>query len=160
MKRPVSLLVSEEIGSPVSFGRWHPCILLHGNITSDRLEFILLHELAHLHRKDWLVNLLVHVIGIPFFFHPLFYLVRKRLADVQEQICDGWVIQVTGKRADYAQCLVDMLDQCVHRTKLALALGHQRLQLKNRVKVILDNGFPLNLHLSISPAGKKFTMWG
>ena len=111
------------------------------------LEFILLHELAHLQRKDWLINLLVHAIGIPFFFHPLFYLVRKRLADVQEQICDGWVIQATGQRADYAQCLVDMLDQSVHRTKLALALGHQRSQLKNRVKAILDDGFPLNLHL-------------
>ena len=84
----------------------------------------------------------------PSFFHPLFYLVCKRLADVREQICDGWVIQATGQRADYAQCLVDMLDQSVHRTKLALTLGHQRSQLKNRVKTILDNGFPLNFHLS------------
>lgn len=147
VKRPVNLLVSEEIGTPISFGWWHPCILLHENVANDRLEFILLHELAHLQRKDWLVNLLVHAIGIFFFFHPLFYLVRKRLADVQEQICDGWVIQATGQRADYAQCLVDMLNQSVHRTKLALALGHQRSQLKNRVKAILDNGFPLNLHL-------------
>ncbi len=148
VKRPVRLLVSKEISTPISFGWWHPCILLHENVANDRLEFILLHELAHLQRKDWLVNLLVHAIGIPFFFHPLFYLVRKRLTDVQEQICDGWVIQATGKRADYAQCLVDMLDQSVHRTKLALALGHQRSQLKNRVKTILDDGLPLNLHLS------------
>ncbi len=148
IKRPVRLLVAKEISTPISFGWRCPCILLHENVTDDRLEFILLHELAHLQRKDWLVNLLVHAIGILFFFHPLFYLVRKRLADVQEQICDGWVIQATGKRADYAQCLVDMLDQSVHRTKLALALGYQRSQLKNRVKTILDNGFPLNLHLS------------
>lgn len=148
VKRPVRLLVSTEISTPISFGWWHPCILLHENVANDRLEFILLHELAHLQRKDWLVNLLVHAIGIPFFFHPLFYLVRKRLTDVQEQICDGWVIQVTGKRADYAQCLVDMLDQSVHPTKLALALGHQRSQLRNRVKTILDDGLPLNLHLS------------
>ena len=147
VKRPVNLLVSREIATPISFGWWHPCILLHENVANDRLEFILLHELAHLQRKDWLINLLVHAIGIPFFFHPLFYLVRKRLADVREQICDGWVIQATGKRADYAQCLVDMLDQSVHRTKLALALGHQRSQLKNRVKAILNDGFPLNLHL-------------
>lgn len=147
VKRPVNLLISEEIGTPISFGWWHPCILLHENVTSDRLEFILLHELAHLQRKDWLVNLLVHAIGIPFFFHPLFYLVRKRLADVREQICDGRVIQATGKRADYAQCLVDMLDQSVHRTKLALALGRQRSQLKNRVRTILDDSFPLNLYL-------------
>ena len=147
VKRPVHLLVSEEVSTPISFGWWHPCILLHENVANDRLEFILLHELAHLQRKDWLINLLVHAIGIPFFFHPLFYLVRKRLADVREQICDGWVIQATGKRADYAQCLVDMLDQSVHRTKLALALGHQRSQLKNRVKAILNDGFPLNLHL-------------
>ena len=147
VKRPVNLLVSEGVSTPISFGWWHPCILLHESVANDRLEFILLHELAHLQRKDWLVNLLVHAIGIPFFFHPLFYLVRKRLADVREQICDGWVIQATGKRADYAQCLVDMLDQSVHHTKLALALGHQRSQLKNRVKAILDDGFPLNLHL-------------
>ena len=147
VKRPVNLLVSKEIATPISFGWWPPCILLHENVANDRLEFILLHELAHLQRTDWLINLLVHAIGIPFFFHPLFYLVRKRLADVREQICDGWVIQTTGKRADYAQCLVDMLDQSVHRTKLALALGHQRSQLKNRVKAILDDGFPLNLHL-------------
>ena len=148
VKRPVRLLVSTEISTPISFGWWHPCILLHENVANDRLEFILLHELAHLQRKDWLVNLLVHAIGIPFFFHPLFYLVRKRLTDVQEQICDGWVIQMTGKRADYAQCLVDMLDQSVHPTKLALALGHQRSQLRNRVKTILNDGLPLNLHLS------------
>ena len=148
VKRPVCLLVSTEISTPISFGWWHPCILLHENVANDRLEFILLHELAHLQRKDWLINLLVHAIGIPFFFHPLFYLVRKRLTDVREQICDGWVIQTTGKRADYAQCLVDMLDQSVHPTKLALALGHQRSQLRNRVKTILDDGLPLNLHLS------------
>ena len=148
VKRPVRLLVSKEISTPISFGWRGPCILLHNNVTDDRLEFILLHELAHLQRKDWLVNLLVHAIGILFFFHPLFYLVRKCLTDVREQICDGWVIQATGKRADYAQCLVDTLDQSVHRTKLALALGHQPSQLKNRVKTILDNDFPLNLHLS------------
>lgn len=148
VKRPINLLVSKEVSTPISFGWRHPCILLHENVTADRLEFILLHELAHLQRKDWLVNLLVHAIGIPFFFHPLFYLVRKRLTDDQEQICDGWVIHATGQRADYAQCLVDILDQSVHRTKLALALGHRRSQLKNRVKAILDNGFPLNLHLS------------
>ena len=147
IKRPVNLLVSEEISTPISFGWQQPCILLHENVTDDRLEFILLHELAHLQRKDWLVSLLVHAIGIPFFFHPLFYLVRKCLADVQEQICDGWVIQATGQRADYAQCLVDMLNQSVQPTKLALAFGHQHSQLKNRLKAILDNGFPLNLHL-------------
>ena len=147
VKRPVSLLVSEEVSTPISFGWRRPCILLHNNVTEDCLEFILLHELAHLQRKDWLVNLLVHAIGIPFFFHPLFYLVRKCLTDVQEQICDGWVIQAMGKRPDYAQCLVDMLDQSVHRTRLALALGHRRSQLKKRVKAILDNGFPLNLRL-------------
>ena len=148
VKRPVNLLVSEEVGIPISFGWRHPCILLHENVTNDRLEFILLHELAHLQRKDWLVNLLVHAISIPFFFHPLFYLVRKRLTDVQEQICDGWVIQATDKRADYAQCLVDLLDQSIHRTRLALTLGHRRSQLKNRVKSILDDNFPLNLHLN------------
>ncbi len=148
VKRPVNLLISEEVSTPISFGWRRPCILLHQSVANDRLQFILLHELAHLQRKDWLVNLLVHTIGIPFFFHPLFYLVRQRLTDVQEQICDGWVIQATGQRADYAQCLVDMLDQSAHRTKLALALGYQRSQLKNRVKTILDNGFPLNLHLS------------
>ena len=148
VKRPVNLLISEEVSTPISFGWRCPCILFPQNVANDRLQFILLHELAHLQRKDWLVNLLVHTIGIPFFFHPLFYLVRQRLTDVQEQICDGWVIQTTGQRADYAQCLVDMLDQSVHRTKLALALGYQRSQLKNRVKTILDNGFPLNLHLS------------
>jgi len=106
VKRPVRLLVLKEISTPISFGWWRPCILLHENVANNRLEFILLHELAHLQRKDWLVNLLVHAIGIPFFFHPLFYLVRKRLADVQEQICDGWDIQVTGKREVYEHGLV------------------------------------------------------
>ena len=111
VKRPVKLLISAEVDAPISFGWWRPCILLPAGVSLNQLELILNHELAHLRRRDWLVNLLVQVIGAPFFFHPLFYLVRGRLAEVREHICDDWVIQVTGRRADYAQCLVDMLSE-------------------------------------------------
>ena len=148
VKRPVKLLISAEVDAPISFGWWRPCILLPAGVSLNQLELILNHELAHLRRRDWLVNLLVQVIGAPFFFHPLFYLVRGRLAEVREHICDDWVIQVTGRRADYAQCLVDMLSERGHRTRLALALCHRRSALVGRVKAILDDNRTLSLYLS------------
>ncbi|MCZ6676797.1 MAG: HEAT repeat domain-containing protein, partial [Candidatus Poribacteria bacterium] len=145
---PVQLRVSAEVDTPISFGWRHPCIILPVDVSTDPLELILLHELAHLQRRDWLVNLLVQFIGMPFFFHPLFYFVRRCLADVREQICDDWVIQATGRRSDYAQCLVDMLSRDVRQTQLALALGPRRSHLMDRVKAILDNSRPLTPFLS------------
>ena len=148
VRTPIQLLTSTEVGGPLSFGWWQPCIILPDGMSASQAELVLAHELAHVHRRDWLVNLLVQCVGVVFFFHPMLSLVRRGLADAREQLCDDWVVQFTGRRADYAQCLVDVLNRQTNRLSVTLALGHRRAHLVERVKSIFDEQRRLELRMS------------
>ena len=145
VSQTVTLRMSDQIDSPVSFGWRFPHILIPKTTTLDQFELIVVHELTHIRRLDWPANLITQIIGASFFFHPIFYLITQRLTEIRERICDDSVIQITDHRTDYAQCLLDMINLGNRRIPLALGLNHHKSRLQDRIKFILDTNREIHL---------------
>jgi TonB family protein len=83
---------SSSISGPVTVGSKNPALLLPAGIldttTRDDLAAALAHECAHLERKDFLWNLLGHAAALPVAFHPAVWIVKSRVAESRETICD------------------------------------------------------------------------
>ncbi|MCG9126051.1 hypothetical protein JT359_00480 [Candidatus Poribacteria bacterium] len=145
IKRHVTVCYSDYVSSPISFGWLAPHILIPRELTLDQFELVAAHELAHVQRLDWLTNLFSHIIGAVFFFHPIYHLLNKQLIHLREQICDDWVIQITGKRKKYAQCLLDLVRYDDNTLPLVLALNKPSW-LESRIDSILKQNRRLDLH--------------
>ena len=142
--RPVTVCFSNQILSPISFGWKSPHIVIPPSLNLEQFELVAVHELAHIGRLDWLTNLFSHLVGAIFFFHPLYHLLSRQLAEMREQICDDWVIRLTGARKNYAQCLLDL--NCNHAPSIPLALAlNQPSQLQTRIGSILKTNRRLDL---------------
>ncbi len=138
IKRKVTVYTSAQIVSPISFGWLSPSVLIPETLALEQFELVAAHELAHVHRLDWLTNLFSHVVGAIFFFHPIYHLLNRKLTYLREQICDDWVIQLTGARKSYAQCLLDLVRHKERAIPLALGIN-QPSQLESRISAILKN---------------------
>ena len=142
--RPITVCFSDRIVSPISFGWLSPSILIPRKLNLEQFELVAAHELAHVQRLDWLINLFSQVVGAIFFFHPIYHFLNRKLVHLRERICDDWVIQLTGARKNYAQCLLDLVRHENRAIPLALALGRPS-QLESRIDSILKNNRRLDL---------------
>ena len=146
INRPVTVCFSDRIASPISFGWLSPHILIPRELNVEQFELVAAHELAHVQRLDWLTNLFSHFVGVVFFFHPIYHLLNRELVRVRERICDDWVIQLTGARKNYAQCLLDLVHHEERTVPLALSLN-QPSQLESRIDSILKSKRQLDVQL-------------
>ncbi|MDE0018924.1 MAG: biopolymer transporter ExbD [Candidatus Poribacteria bacterium] len=146
IKRPVTVCFSDRVVSPISFGWLAPCILIPRTLNLEPFELVAAHELAHVQRLDWLTNLFSHLVGVIFFFHPIYHFLNRELVRVRERICDDWVIRLTGARKNYAQCLLDLVRHEERTVSLALSLN-QPSQLESRIDSILKNNRRLDVQL-------------
>ena len=139
----IDLFISSEIHSPTSFGLFSTTIILPESLvidSTDELEMVLTHELAHAKRHDFLVNLLQRALQSIFFFHPLFQMASRRLTREREHICDDWVIQATGRRDDYAECLINLVERAICRPKtISMAMMGHTHNITRRIDMIIDD---------------------
>ncbi len=118
--RPVRLLTSDKARVPAAIGFRHPAIVLPAwalaDLSTAELRPILIHELAHLHRRDDWTNLLQKIVRALFFFHPAVWWIDARLSIEREMACDDAVLAATGNPRAYAGCLIDLLEKgCARR---------------------------------------------
>ncbi|MCG9131561.1 hypothetical protein J5I95_07765 [Candidatus Poribacteria bacterium] len=146
IKRQVTVCFSKRVASPISFGWLSPYILIPRQLNLEQFELVAAHELAHVQRLDWLTNLFSHVVGVIFFFHPIYHFLNRELVHLRERICDDWVIQLTGSRKNYAQCLLDLVRHTDRTIPLALSLN-QPSQLESRIDSILKSDRQLDVQL-------------
>ena len=146
IERPVPVYFSDRIVSPISFGWLSPHILIPRKLNLEQFELVVTHELVHVQRLDWLTNLFSYLVGVIFFFHPIYYFLNRELAYLRERICDDWVIQLTGARKNYAQCLLDLVRHRDRSISLGLSLN-QPSQLASRIDSILKNNRRLDVQL-------------
>lgn len=153
LRTSVSLKSSSDIQMPVSLGLFKPVIILPRALperfSDEELKMILIHELAHIKRFDFLANLVQSTLGIIFYFHPAFHLLKANLAKERESICDDWVIYMTGKRCAYARCLMN-IGEGLTRPALGAAILGRGGSLKRRVKMLLDESRILRVRMSCS----------
>ncbi len=112
VSRPVRLLQSACIEVPTVIGWLRPVILLPAScltgLTPAQLESILAHELAHIRRHDYLVNLLQNVVETLLFYHPAVWWVSRRIRAERENCCDDLAVNTCGDPAAYARALATL----------------------------------------------------
>lgn len=143
IKRPVQLLESKLVAIPSVTGFFKPVILvpvgLLNNIPPDQVEAILLHELAHIRRSDYAVNLIQTFLEILFFFNPGVLWISSLLRDERENCCDDLAISVTNNKKGFVNALISFQEYNLHTQRFALQFSDQKMKLADRAKRILFN---------------------
>jgi Zn-dependent protease with chaperone function len=110
--RPVRLLQSSLVGVPTVIGWIKPVVLLPASalagLSPEQLEAILAHELAHIRRHDYLVNLLQTLVETLLFYHPAVWWVSRRIRIERENCCDDLAVSLCGDPYAYARALADL----------------------------------------------------
>lgn len=137
----VGLLESGIIHGPASLGIFKPLILLPiglvNHLTVAQVEAILLHELAHIRRSDYLVNLLQCLLENVFFFNPALLWLSHRIREERENCCDDLALQVLQDKQLYAQTLLRFQEYQWREPQYAQAFGGNKAPLLTRIKRIL-----------------------
>ncbi len=140
LSRPVTLLESCLTDVPVVVGFLRPAILvpaaLFTGFPPDQLELILIHELAHIRRRDYLVNLLQSVVEDVLFYHPAVWWVSSVVRAERENCCDDIVVAETHNARGFAAALAALEQNRWTAHEAALAANGGRLM--NRVRRLLE----------------------
>jgi beta-lactamase regulating signal transducer with metallopeptidase domain len=144
VRRPVELLESALVRVPLVVGHWRPVVLLPlgavAGLTPAYLEAILAHELAHVLRRDYLVNLLQTVAEVLFFYHPAVWFVANCVRTERENCCDDAATALVGgdplRLARALTALAEWTQSAVvpRAPRLAVAAMGKRGALLNRVR--------------------------
>src|SRR5207248_8933750 len=103
-------------GAPALVGFWRPSVLLPLHVLEEmgerELRLILLHELAHVKRRDVLINWLATLVAVVHWLNPAVWLVMWRMRVERELACDELVLHVNGDRGatDYARTIVKLVE--------------------------------------------------
>jgi beta-lactamase regulating signal transducer with metallopeptidase domain len=110
--RRVRLLESTVVDVPTVIGWMKPVVLLPASalagLSPHQLEAILAHELAHIRRHDYLVNLLQTLVETLLFYHPAVWWLSRRIRAERENCCDDLAVSLSGDAYTYAKALADL----------------------------------------------------
>jgi uncharacterized protein (TIGR03435 family) len=128
LSRSVRLLVSALVQVPVVVGWLRPVVLVPvgalGGLPAGHLEALLLHELAHIRRHDYLVNMLQSVAEALLFYHPAVWWVSGHIRAERELCCDDVVVSVSVDALTYARALAQLESwRPAHLTPAVAATG-------------------------------------
>jgi HEAT repeat protein/beta-lactamase regulating signal transducer with metallopeptidase domain len=139
-----ALLASDHITVPFTSGILRPVVIVPSSAlrtwSDERIAVVLLHELAHVRRRDCLVQAMTQLACAAYWFNPLTWIAARRLRSERERACDDLVLEAGTRGADYAQHLLDIARMATSRRSLsAAALAMARpSELEGRLLAILD----------------------
>jgi beta-lactamase regulating signal transducer with metallopeptidase domain len=146
IRRPVRLLISRQIASPMATGFRQPAVILPAPLVEQfgegELDHVLLHELAHVARRDDWTNLAVRSLGAIAGLHPVAAWAMRQIGRERELACDDWVVSRTGAARPYAASLARLFELCRARRRMVLAAGMagSASHLGERIEILLDSG--------------------
>ena len=112
IRRTVTLLESGLVDVPTVIGFLRPVVLLPAavlaGLTATQVEAILAHELAHIRRHDYLVNLLQTLVETMLFYHPAVWWLSRQIRIERENCCDDLAVTLCGDPVAYAAALADL----------------------------------------------------
>ncbi len=115
LRRSIALL---QTGAPdllATWGLFRPRVLLPAHIddwSNERIRIVLSHELAHIRRHDWFIQIAAEAIRTLFWFNPLIWIACTRLRRDSEQACDDLVLGKHIPAPEYAEHLLDIARKC------------------------------------------------
>ena len=161
--RPTEISLSCRVDSPVVIGFFHRVVVipewLSKKLTRPELKQVLIHELAHLKRRDDWTNLLQKFFRALFPLNPALILADRQLCREREMACDDAVLDAAVTPRAYATCLATLAEKRILRRAESLAPGawRGRSELATRVHRILANNRKLS-SLGTSPAVAAFVL--
>ncbi len=142
ISKKVQLFISEHLQVPVMIGFLKPVILLPAamvnNLGPEQLEAILLHELAHIKRNDYLLNIFQSIVETILFFNPFVWWISRNIRQEREHCCDDLVIAGTVQPMHYAKALVALEEYRITANPMAMAAAHDKHFLLHRIKRIME----------------------
>jgi beta-lactamase regulating signal transducer with metallopeptidase domain len=137
----VRIWISELVKSPVTVGFLKPIILVPvaavNHLTPQQLEAVLLHELAHIRRYDYVLNLLIHFIHTILYFNPFAKAFVKIVEKEREKSCDEMVLQFQYDSHEYASALLLLEKAGQASPAFSMPAGGKKADLLSRVELIL-----------------------
>ena len=142
LDEPPRLLGSSEAKMPFACGFLKPTIVLPADCdtwSADRRRAVLLHELAHVKRRDLVGHTLGRVACAIYWFHPLVWTAAKQLRNESERACDDLALSCGARASDYAEHLLDIVTSVRRDSTPAVALAMaRRKEFEGRMLAILD----------------------
>lgn len=146
--RPVALRVVDSIDSPASAGWWRPVVLLPtaliARMPHELIEALLAHELAHIRRHDYLVNLMQGVVEALLFYHPVTWWLSRQIRNEREHIADRLAAEATGEPRRLALALSELSELLsqphlsnAHHTSFHLAQAAHGGHLMSRIEKLV-----------------------
>lgn len=137
-RQPIAVRVSPDIRTPQVWGWRRPTLLLPPSIATtspEQVNLILLHELGHVARNDWLIRQMSRVICAVFWFLPPVWWLARRQAALSERATDDWVLRVENRPADYAELLLKSAHSLRQDLPTEALNGSELFQ---RIQLLLD----------------------
>lgn len=141
IRRKVSIVESVLIRVPFVLGYLKPVVIVPAgillNLPFNQVEVILAHELAHIKRNDFLINIIQSVVELLFFYHPFIYLISKHIRDERENCCDDIALNYCNDSTQYVNALANMESVRMNLSHSAIAFVKKKNNLLKRVSRIL-----------------------
>ncbi|MEL6194658.1 MAG: M56 family metallopeptidase [Bacteroidota bacterium] len=125
--KDIQILASDHVMSPILVGHIKPIILfpaaLLTGLQPEHLEAIISHELAHVKRHDYLVNIVISGMEMILFYHPAYWWMANMIKKERELCCDDMAVSVIKSPLKYAEALAEV--QSYEQSAVSLAMGIQ-----------------------------------
>lgn len=142
----VQIVQSGIVKVPMVVGHLKPLILvpigLINGLSEKEVEAIICHELAHIKRRDYLINILQSLMEIVFFFNPAVLWLSKLIREERESCCDDMTISSTHDKVNYISALISCQEFQPGNPEYAMAISGKNDQLVQRVKRMVSNDRP------------------
>lgn len=139
--RKINLKLSGKVLVPTVIGVLRPMVLIPAGIISlmplEQLDSILAHEIAHIRRYDFLINIFQSLMEALFFYHPVVWMLSESVRREREKCCDDFAVSVSGKTSVYARALTGLSEIQLRAASPAVALTGNRNQIIHRVERLI-----------------------
>jgi beta-lactamase regulating signal transducer with metallopeptidase domain len=143
LKKNINIIESLKAKSPLVIGYLKPVVIVPAGFFTqlpyNQVEAILAHELAHIKRNDFLVNIIQSIIELLFFYHPAVYLISKHIREERENCCDDIAIEFCNDSSQYVKALANMQNVINPSSYPAVAFAAKKKLLVNRINRILKS---------------------
>jgi beta-lactamase regulating signal transducer with metallopeptidase domain len=149
ISRNVSLRITQNSLSPLTFGVFKPMILIPAglifHLSPSQLEAIIAHELAHIKRYDYLTNLMESMMEVFFFYHPCFWWMNQTVKELRENAADDLAVSTGVEPKELAYSLAEVLNfKQQNAPELAMTASKRRNPTLHRIKRMM--GFPAQIY--------------
>lgn len=142
ISKNVRVYFSNKVHTPVTMGSLKPVILIPiaivNQLSTAEAEAILLHELAHIKRNDFLLNIFQMLVETIMFYNPFVWLISSIIRTEREHCCDDIVVQTTDQKMPYAKALASIETYRQAPEHIAMAATGNKNYLLNRIKRIME----------------------